>query len=106
MLELSPVQVHRSFDGLAAGMLATHLLSAGTFYDDSLHDRVSNIRSYQASRNTSTLGTASYVENETLTFLSEEPLVSFFTKLLSTQERLGEEFENVLHDNLWDLYAR
>ena len=104
MPEISPVQVHRSFGGQAAGVLAAHLLSTPPFYDGALHDRASNILSYQASPNTSTFGTISSME--TLTFSTEEPLVSFFTKLLSTQERLGQEFETVLYDNLWELYAR
>jgi hypothetical protein len=30
----------------------------------------------------------------------------FYSGLLAKQERLGEEFERVLFDNLWDLYAR
>lgn len=29
---------------------------------------------------------------------------SFYTKLLLSQEPLGEEFEKVIHQNLWDLY--
>jgi hypothetical protein len=33
-------------------------------------------------------------------------LVSFYANLLAKQERLGREFEQVLFDNLWDLYAR
>ena|SRR5262245_51375246 len=33
-------------------------------------------------------------------------LESFFEDLLSKQQRLGPEFEQVLFDNLWTLYAR
>ena len=33
----------------------------------------------------------------------EETMVSFYTHLLAIQEPLGKEFEQVLHDNLWDL---
>lgn len=29
---------------------------------------------------------------------------SFYAQLLDNQEPLGQEFEQVLHDNLWDLY--
>jgi hypothetical protein len=32
--------------------------------------------------------------------------VSFDSTLLAKQERLGKDFEQVLFDNLWDLYAR
>lgn len=33
-------------------------------------------------------------------------LMAFYLNLLSKQERLGIEFERVLYDNLWELYAR
>jgi len=33
-------------------------------------------------------------------------LVVFYNKLLDAQEPLGEEFQKVLDDNRWDLYAR
>jgi hypothetical protein len=29
---------------------------------------------------------------------------NFYTKLLASQEPLGEKFEKILHENLWDLY--
>ena len=32
--------------------------------------------------------------------------ISFYSKLLTEQERLGTEFEKILFDNIWDLYAR
>jgi len=34
----------------------------------------------------------------------EDVITSFFTKLSSSQESLGSEFERVLSDNLWNLY--
>ena len=34
----------------------------------------------------------------------EQVVVNFYAKLLAAQEPLGEKFEKVLHDNLWDLY--
>lgn len=33
-------------------------------------------------------------------------LIVFYLALLAEQERLGREFESILFDNLWDLYAR
>ncbi|SRR5882724_10022080 len=36
----------------------------------------------------------------------EETVVSFYEQLLKVQEPLGQEFEQVLHDNLWDLMVR
>jgi hypothetical protein len=39
---------------------------------------------------------------------STDPLIdaitSVYSNLLTTQERLEPEFEQLLHDNLWDLY--
>lgn len=34
----------------------------------------------------------------------EQAVGNFYARLLSSQEPLGEEFEKVLFDNLWDLY--
>jgi hypothetical protein len=33
-------------------------------------------------------------------------LSAFYSNLLARQESLGQEFEKVLYDNLWDLYVR
>lgn len=33
-----------------------------------------------------------------------EKLVSFYEELINIQEELGEEFSQVLFDNIWDLY--
>jgi hypothetical protein len=33
-------------------------------------------------------------------------LATFYAELLAKQERLGREFEQVLFENLWDLYSR
>lgn len=35
-----------------------------------------------------------------------EGLNNLHNKILTSQEPLGEEFEKVLYDNLWDLYIR
>lgn len=42
-------------------------------------------------------------EDNSSRFSFEESVASFYAKLLSKQEPLGKEFEQVLHDNLWDL---
>lgn len=34
----------------------------------------------------------------------ENEIIEFFINLADKQEVLGEEFEKVLFDNLWDLY--
>ena len=36
----------------------------------------------------------------------EQQVMSFYADLLLEQESLSEEFEGVLHENLWDLYIR
>jgi hypothetical protein len=36
----------------------------------------------------------------------ETELSEFYALLLQSQERLGSEFEKVLHDHLWDLLVR
>lgn len=33
----------------------------------------------------------------------QEPIAAFYVKLLSKQEPLGKEFEQVLQDNFWEL---
>jgi hypothetical protein len=33
-------------------------------------------------------------------------LMAFYTTLMAGQQDLGKEFEQVLFDNIWDLYAR
>ena len=34
----------------------------------------------------------------------EEPLAKFFRELTNQQERLGQDLERILAENLWDLY--
>ena len=36
----------------------------------------------------------------------DQQLVTFYSDLLSNQQRLGPAFEKVLLENLWDLYER
>jgi hypothetical protein len=36
----------------------------------------------------------------------EASVSAFYAALLGKQEILGSEFEQILHDNLWDLYER
>jgi len=45
-------------------------------------------------------------EFDTSTSNFEFSVSSFYADLLSKQEPLGEEFEKVLYDNLWNLYVR
>jgi hypothetical protein len=36
----------------------------------------------------------------------EGAITAFYATLLAKQQPLGQEFEKVLYDNLWDLYER
>jgi hypothetical protein len=36
----------------------------------------------------------------------EGAITAFYSTLLAKQQPLGKEFEQVLYDNLWDLYVR
>jgi hypothetical protein len=36
----------------------------------------------------------------------EGAVAAFYSMLLAKQEPLGREFEQVLYDNLWELYVR
>jgi hypothetical protein len=108
MLEIIPRQINKSWGGIAAGFMAAQLLGPLPIYDDlDLEDRGTNIRSYRASSMFSSFGTYSTpFMGESIKGHLEAPLAEFFSSLLSTQQRLGPEFEQVLFDNLWDLYAR
>lgn len=45
-------------------------------------------------------------EEEQKSKTDDETIEEFFKVLLSNQEPLGEEFEKVLFENLWELYSR
>ena len=36
----------------------------------------------------------------------EKELILFFRKLAEAQQPLPDDFKQILHDNLWELYAR
>jgi hypothetical protein len=100
----------KTIGGIAAGFMAAQLLSAPFAHAEiDWRDRGSNIRVYRGSLTSATAG-----EHPDLFFSShrvaedagEMGLIKFYSALLSDQQRLGEEFERVLFDNLWDLYAR
>jgi hypothetical protein len=101
MLEIVPRQVNRSFGGVAVGLLAAHLLTTTSYYEGGVPKLAANVKTYRELFSTATFGGSQASISEI-----EEPLVGFFSTLLSSQQRLGEEFEQVLYDNLWDLYAR
>jgi hypothetical protein len=94
-----------SIGGLAAGFMATQLFLAPA--GDHRGVRVAPLLNYKLSPST-------YGEHASF-FTGAGPVApavaapsieSFYTGLLSGQERLGREFEQVLFENLWELYAR
>jgi len=53
-----------------------------------------------------TMGSTIFVEHKHLGVSFEETVASFYEQFLTMQEPLGKEFEQVLHDNLWNLIVR
>ena len=94
--------------GLAAGFLATRLLlNPLPFSTDYHQSRLAPFIDYRLSPSSygehATLFAASKLATATSAALTLE---SFYVDLMARQERLGREFEQVLFENLWDLYAR
>ena len=109
MIEISTNQTKMSLGGIAAGFLATHLLAVDPGTDGQFLDVGPNIIHNINSSALSTYGLYSNIITGQTAFLLPQPeslLATFFVDLMSKQERLGPEFEQILFDNLWDLYAR
>jgi len=108
MTEVATRQLPTSLGGLAAGFMAAQLLgppvAAATQWQDRGHPVV-----YAIPQITGTHGEHANlfaVVGFPSSSVAEVSIVSFYSDLLANQERLGREFEKVLFDNLWDLYAR
>jgi hypothetical protein len=108
MTEIIPRQLPTSLGGLAAGFMAAQLLSPVVAATPQWQDR-GNLVFYAIPRITGTHGehgnlfaVAGFANSSAV----ESSIVSFYSNLLTKQERLGDEFEKILFDNLWDLYAR
>jgi hypothetical protein len=90
--------------GLAAALLAASLAFAAS------GEPIAQVQSAIAIERPSTVGqfgnvfSRSYDQDENLEF--EGAIARFYSKLLNDQEPLGQQFEQVLHANLWDLYVR
>lgn len=105
MTESSNNSVH-SLTGLAAaGIVASNLLlNSAPFVTTNQYNKHSPIIDYK-------FASSSYGDHATLfTVISmainrSSSFESFYADLLGRQERLGQEFEKLLFDNLWDLYA-
>jgi hypothetical protein len=114
MVKIAINRVEGSLGGIDAGLMATQLLalrakSDAVLYDAgaNLFDTGSNITRYNCSVQP-TFGSYSTLMGQSAIWTtgSNTELSVFYAALLSKQERLGPEFEQILFDNLWDLYAR
>jgi hypothetical protein len=108
MTKVETKSLPASFGGLAAGFMASQLLLNSTApLTDSRPNRVTPYIDYASSPSTygphASLFTASAL---TGTAIATSAIDAFYGSLLAQQERLGREFEQVLFDNLWQLYAR
>lgn len=91
-------------------VIVSGLLATGMMLENS-SDITTPSKPYELKINSSTFsnyGNKSLSENTgTISQNSFEQVVSgFYISLLESQETLGEDFEKVLYENLWDLYAR
>lgn len=93
---------------LIAGLLATQMLSALPVKDVAVQGNKRLLQGpYSWSGSKATFnhysnpitGEYSFTPN---TF--EQEVSNFYARLLANQERLGAEFEKVLHENIWNLY--
>ncbi|WP_322079266.1 hypothetical protein [Burkholderia cepacia] len=95
--------------GLAAGFMAATVIAAmgnATMQDRHLAAAaVSPARAYTLKHSLATgaVGGESYVVEAEQNFDAEIAL--FYNRLLKSQKPLGDVFEQVLSQNLWDLYA-
>jgi hypothetical protein len=91
------------------GSLAAALLAASLTFATSVQ-LTPQTQTASAIERPSTVGqfgnvfSRSYDQEENREF--EGAIARFYSKLLTDQEPLGREFEQVLHANLWDLYVR
>ncbi|MCB1782205.1 MAG: hypothetical protein KDJ34_19365 [Candidatus Competibacteraceae bacterium] len=98
---------------VVAGLIASQLIPTGMTYSrkdtdymrqsQTEYDPIYNQFSYnqfisdQYSSNFS-------IDKSTTENIFERSIGDFYAKLLANQEPLGSDFEEVLHNNLWDLY--
>jgi hypothetical protein len=108
MIEIEKRLLPLSVGGIAAGFMAATLFSEAPAPMEQLQDHPEVPVIFYPGAN-STYGDllgifapARFDANHT----AAQAIVTFYSALLAKQERLGKEFEEVLFDNLWNLYAR
>lgn len=90
--------------GLSIGFLLTGPVPAGP----PAPEPVMNPSSYSSMAHSSTVGQYSagaFGQPQDSGALFEQAMSGFFEVLAANQSPLEQEFETILYDNLWDLYA-
>jgi hypothetical protein len=103
MLNVKTNLIPNTISGIAIGMMAAHWNDARTFETPCPAEKEKGSIVYGGSQ--STFGQIAITR---IALLAEgtASLVSFYSNLRANQEELGSEFEKILFDNVWDLYAR
>lgn len=102
-------QSSSTFGQFAAASLASFIIAASlpAAENNNIQSRFL-LHSYVAASNSATYDptgnplTEVYSTSAPLNF--EQAISDFYAQLLAKQEPLGEDFEKILNDNLWDLY--
>ena len=90
---------------IVSGLIASTYTHAPIIQkEDSGLQFVSSYSTNAISKTTSSQRTDIFHSMQQKEFQFENVLTNFVTQLSSQQEDLGEGFQNVLMDNLWDLY--
>jgi hypothetical protein len=113
-MNLSPNEYHvQTLSGTAASSNIAAILLAANLALGSSPPRVTEERNMNIRAVASTVGqfgshpvAFSSVIAQPRPVEFEKSVASFYSALLANQEPLGRDFEQILHDNLWDLYVR
>jgi hypothetical protein len=105
MIEIEKGLLATSVGGLAAGFMATTLIS-DPFTRTERQPEIPFIIYRIADSTYGELFGSLVRASRGVNYIATQSIVFFYSTLLSNQERLGRDFEEVLFDNLWDLYAR
>jgi len=94
---------------LAAGVIAMYSFPAIALPQDVTKQSSKSILgvAYRPKNNSATyshIGNPFSGEYNNAPEIFEQAVENFYEQLLTHQEPLGDEFERVLHQNLWDLY--
>jgi hypothetical protein len=107
MIEIEKAHTATSIGGLAGGLMAATLLNPTVVPMEVPHvQNLPVVVAYPAAANTYGVYSSLFTSGRLGATVAQDSIVSFYSNLLAKQERLGKQFEQVLFDNLWDLYSR